>query len=105
MVTIALISWTMPECWHQSDCCRPRAPPQACTRLDTRMWFTEAIDDAIVAVTREMNWPFVFSLYVTRTNWTPSQTPSVWELFVKGESSSPVQWSSPVVQSSSPVHH
>ncbi len=57
MVTIALISWTTPECWrHQSDCSTPRAPPQARTRLDTRIWFTEAIDDAIVAVTREMGY-------------------------------------------------
>ncbi len=57
MVTIASIWRTTPECRrHQSDC-RPRAPPQACTRLDTRIWFTEqAIDDAIAAVTMEMGY-------------------------------------------------
>ncbi len=38
MVTIALISWTMPERWrHQSDCSRPRTPPQACTLDNTNV--------------------------------------------------------------------
>ncbi len=46
MVTIALISWTTPECWrHQSDCSRPHTPPQACTRLYTRNYVVHGEGD------------------------------------------------------------